>query len=233
MRMEYEGTVQVQPPYQHVGYTAAAVMGSERSTVNANGAVLAALGIALLLTLYRCWRVPRFRKTALVGGIVVLVVAPWTFLQLPGDVVLSYHLVPQFAATLLTLEQLVAQTDRAAADLRRVPTPEEWTAQFCEVKDAWGNGFVYRSRHAYQMMDDGRGYEILSTNGHGPPHRDDPDRDYGWMVLSVWLGPDGVAGTSDDYHRLTEELGRCRVRDRAQLEKIAGRAIAPEAAEGS
>lgn len=233
MQVQYQGTIEAQPPYQHVGYTAAAVMGSERSSVNANGAVLAVLAIALVLTLHRCRRVPRFRRTALIGGIVVLAVAPWTFIHLPGDVVLSYRLVPRFAATLLTLEQLVAQTDQMAGDLGRVPTPEEWTAQFGEVRDAWGNGFVYRPRHTYQIMDDGRGYEILSTNGQGTPDREDRDRRYGWMVLSVWLGPDGVAGSSDDYDLLTAELRRCRVRDRTQLEKVAGRAFTPDAEQRS
>lgn len=236
MRIEYQGTVEARPPFQHVGYVASLVLGTEYRRVGIGdtvGAGLAAVGLALALMAVRRRRAPRARNAAIALAAVLALGAVVCFAADTSDFVLHHRLSPRFAATLLSLEQLVAQTDRVARDLRRSPTPREWYAQFGEVKDAWGNGFVYRSRHTYQMVGDGRGYEILSTNGHGTPDREDLERDYGWMVLSVWLGPDGVAGTSDDYERLTEELRRCRVDDHAQLERIASRAVAPDAAEGS
>lgn len=228
MRIEYQGTIEVRPPYQHVGYTAACVLGSEYRRLEIGdmvGSALAILGLALALASIRGRGTGRLKALTLPAMGVLTVGAVVAFCCGTSTAVQQEYLSPRFAATLVTIERLTAQTDVLVAQLRRVPSEEEWQAAVGEPRDAWGQRIAYHAPPTWKIGRDARGYEILSTNGGGRP-RPGGAMGNGSMVLSTWLGSDGRIGTADDYAVLAELLRRCRVRSRPELEAVAAHAPA-------
>jgi len=216
MRIEYEGVIEQQPSYQHVGYTAAAfdtdayVSGGHRTEINAwSGMVV--LGLAFGLIVSRRWG-----RSSTGGGIAAILLG---LALVGGGVALGIELVPdgsmtpQFHATLYRLEGLCAATDAWVAEHGRPPTAEEWAAMHEEPPlDGWGHPFEFTPYDSPGR--DGRLYCVTSlAENHG--HSDSVV----WDIPSWWLGRDGRFGTDDDWELLSDGLSGVGVERYAHYER--------------
>lgn len=199
MDIEYEGLVEVQPTYQHVGYTAAAfdtdayVNPAHRTEINAWSG-MAVLGMALALIVGR--RSGRTSAGAVAAAVLLGLALVGGAVALGIDRVPAGTMTPEFHGTLVKLERLVAETDAWVAEHGRPPTEDEWAAMHEEPpRDGWGHPFEYTALDSPNQ--DGRLYQITSLG----EHRGHTDR-LVWDIPSFWLGEDGRFGTDDDWRTL-------------------------------
>lgn len=211
MRIEYEGTVEVQPPYQHVGYTAAGIInGYSRPEVGLS--LLYAIAVIALVAWLRGLRLAdkpsqRARETLLALTIVLAFVPVFVGVYPPRV------LRPEFTATLLSLERASARVEQWAAENSRLPTQAEWPKQVASAadRDGWGNSLGYRLLAAPDP-NDGQRYQIYSRGRPGEGRKlpaavraalqDDHE------IPGSWLGHDGLSGTDDDAGELKSALRR-------------------------
>ncbi len=200
MTIEQQGYVEVQPQYQHVGYTVAALqrtyLQSERESVSlgALGAAVVTLALGLII----CRRAGARRPVLFGAGLLCSAIAITlgaTVFTLRAEV---WRLRPETARTLSNIERASALTDAWIAELGRPPTETEWQERIGDracANDAWGRPLIY-TRLLTPSPRDGRSYEISGDPRwcpEGPP-REDPD----WKLSSSQLGRDGIFGTPDD-----------------------------------
>ncbi len=190
MRIEYEGTIEVQPPFQHVGYISAyPVHGSVQASAPFHMfyAVIAAGAIAVALV---AGRRERTRKAAIGGAFAVLcAIGVGAFLGAFPDQAMT----PQFAKTLYDLEHLSAQTEAWAQQHGRLPTQDEWQAAIGSHMPRDERGPMYRYEvRSHASRFDGQHYQILRTR----------------LAHSWLLGPDGLHGTADDEGSLKQTMRR-------------------------
>lgn len=190
MRIEYQGTIEAQPPFQHVGYISAFPV---HGSVQASGpfhmlyALAAAGAIAVALI---AGRRERTRKAAIAGAFAVLcAMGVGAFLGAFPDQAMT----PQFQRTLFDLEHLSAQTEAWAQQHGRLPTPDEWHAAIGSHMPRDERGPMYR----YEVQEhasgrDGQHYRVLRTP----------------LAQSQLLGPDGLFGTADDAGSLKQTMRR-------------------------
>lgn len=207
MRMEYEGTVEAQPPYQHVGYLSAGIInGYSRPEIGLS--LLYAIAVVALVAKLRAMRLqglPSQRAgETLVAIIIVVALVPALLGLYPPRAMRS-----EFAETLLALERLTARTEGWAAEHGRLPTEAEWRDRVAGApgRDGWGNALGYRLLAAPDL-NDGQRYQIYSIGLPGggrklPLARHDP-----YEIPSSWLGHDGLSGTEDDAGELKSALRR-------------------------
>ncbi len=219
MQMEFEGYIQQQPAYSHVGYAAAVLEavavdvrhGGPRPGEVLAGQSLIGASLVCLVVAAVCWRRLAGRGTwrwVAVGGSLLagsaLMVAGLHFRHLPpriGD------LTAEFVTTLYRLEELSAATDAFADEWGRHPTTDEWYALFPngETLDGWGKPLRYVPGCPEWAMED---HAVIAS---GLPHEDVMAQPYviasmaslrggypAQNVLSWQLGRDGVFGTQDD-----------------------------------
>ncbi len=226
MRIEYEGTIEAQPPFQHVGYVSAGLV-TDRSIEVPRGALLGAalLSVALMAALVarRQRRLPRIWVPASVAACLLAAVAAWSFTHAgyPSTLYRTSSLTPPYAKTLLEMERLIVQTDALCRELGRTPSGAEWQRSFGGERDGWGEPYFYdpaaRDKWPTEL---GRDYMICSFRGRSSdPGEHDPFY-VATSIQSAWLGPDGVVATEDDYPMMP---GRREVQagGRAGLEKLA------------
>jgi len=192
MRIEHQGYVEVQPPYQHVGYTSASLTSALRGGSTTG---FAAFTVLLPLVLALALRVRnRFGYAA---GTVVLVAAMGTFAGWGSLLVLQASddsVGREMSEVLSDLERACLATEAWAAEHGRLPTVQEWTREW--PPSGQRRTLEYRMR-AYPGAD-GQKYLILSR----PAAQDSkgPDTE----IRSEWFGPDGLHSTPDDDRALTE-----------------------------
>lgn len=207
MRIEYQGTVEAQPPYQHVGYTAAGIInGYSRPEIGLS--LLYAIAVVALVAKLRSLRLrglPAQRaRESLIAMLVVLAFVPVFMGVYPPRVMRS-----EFTETLLSLERLSQQTERWAAEHGRLPTEVEWRDAVAGAggRDGWGNVLGYRLLAAPDP-DDGQRYRIYSNGRPGAGQRLPVQLQKLCEIPGSWLGPDGLSGTEDDAGELKSALRR-------------------------
>jgi len=207
MRIEYEGTVEAQPPYQHVGYTAAGIIsGYSRPEVGLS--LLYAIAVIALVAWLRGLRLAdrgsqRARET-LLALTIVLAFVPVLLGVYPPRVMRS-----EFTQTLLSLERASARVEQWAAENGRLPTQAEWPRQVASAadRDGWGNALGYRLLPAPDR-DDGQRYQVYSTGRPGEGRKLPASLQHLHEIPSNWLGHDGLSGTEDDARELKSALRR-------------------------
>ncbi len=194
MRIEYEGAIEVQPAYQHVGYISACVDSYVSTTQRPYSSLL--LGMALLFVVLsvltarrmqgsRCWVLVTL---AAVAAIVAGGAGVWA---LKNPVKRPYT---EFYVTVYRLEKLSADTEAWAEHHGRLPNADEWQAMHdpAELLDGWGHPFEY-TIHPDEPGFDGQFFAVTSLGIHRGKNGSDI-----WDIPSWILGGDGVFGTSDD-----------------------------------
>ncbi|MFW5867500.1 MAG: hypothetical protein ACOCX2_06760, partial [Armatimonadota bacterium] len=146
MRIEYEGLVEQQPTYQHVGYVAAATDGLVNPAFRAEQSFasgIAVLGLALVLIATR--QTVAARRWGWIIGIMLglsLVGVAWALPR--GAMVPEGTMAPEFHATLFWMEKAVAETEAAAAQRGRPLHLWEWNRMYTRPpRDGWGNAMWY------------------------------------------------------------------------------------------
>jgi hypothetical protein len=211
MRIEHQGTVEVQPVYQHVGYLSSAydqaylAQTGRASPAPFMGTATLMLAAALMVGRGRgAWA--KAAGAVLAVGAVAAGLAGGVQARKPTEV-----LVPEFYHTLQNLELACAATERMQQRLGRPPTPAEWRLHMRGrpyALDGWGHPFLYQDGlHVPRMCDDNQPYRVTSvpermraTLGYVPTDREV------WEISSDMLGRDGVFGTMDDYLVLSYKL---------------------------
>ncbi len=199
MQMEFEGYIQQQPTYSHVGYLSAAV---NHSVLDQNHM---GIGLSLCITLVLTVAAMSLHRQARSGWsravFVVLAVGAGVFAvhSAYALIVPTWRIDPRLEQTLYSIEAVAARTEAWATAHGRVPTSEEWTAAFNipETRDGWGRRFEYEVVDEPNLHD-GQMYLLRVC--------DDTRRDLlsGRNLVSSDAGADGLFGTSDD--RFTPEL---------------------------
>ncbi len=202
MRIEYEGLVEQQPTYQHVGYTAAATDGLVTPSWRTDQSLvfgIAVLGIALVLIGTRQTMVTR--KWGWIIGIMLGLSALGLAWMLPdAEAVPEGTMAPELHATLYWLERTVAETEAAAAQRGRPLNPSEWEAMYIEPpRDGWHNAMWYVRLDEDESGRDGRSWHIVSAGQYAGGGSQYP-------ITSEWLGADGRFGTADDTPELYSAL---------------------------
>lgn len=200
MQMEYEGYIQQQPTYSHVGYTAACIDTYVSTTRNPmSGMFIGAALLLMILATVTFRRSHGWLRFVVAPALVIATIASayGALLSLNSP---AYHLSDAFYATLYRMERLVIATDAWCAEHGRAPTQTEWEKMFAEDdrKDGWGNQFAYDDSASYGR----RPYQITSLGELRGRHPD-----IVWDIPCYWLGSDGRFGTQDDGHML-EYIGR-------------------------
>ncbi|HJN93171.1 MAG TPA: hypothetical protein QGF05_10690 [Dehalococcoidia bacterium] len=205
MRIESQGTYEVKPAYNHVGYTAAAVdhvylrAGATQLPVFSLGVIALMLAVMLM--------VARRARSGLVwalAGLAAVFCVVAGLASVANATTTPREVMPQFLMTLHQMEVLTERTEDWAEELGRLPTVDEWTARYGGkpiARDGWG------APMAYELLGsagaDGQLYRIVSE-----PDLDDvervgdiwaSDRRDVWVISSDFLGPDGVFGAGDDH----------------------------------
>jgi hypothetical protein len=207
VRLEYKGTIEVAPPFQHVGYVAAAVNAGYRGG-GPSSLGLFGLALAFVIVAAGLWIDRRIRTRAgLVAAYAALGMG--LALALAAGVYASVRPAPPFYKTLYRLEQLSATTDGWARTHGRLPSEQEWSGLIAPAERTDGWGYPFRYRPLPKAASDGQMFAITSlAERYGPdphlrPGRENLDvRD----IPSSWLGRDGVFGTPDDDKRLRDIL---------------------------
>ncbi len=205
MRIEYEGTIEVQPQYQHVGYGSAAITGSSQPAVTA-GLLYALAVFGVLVALRLRLPGPRGRRLGIGLGIAMVcgMAAAVGYGLLP-----SREMTPRFHRALIDLERLCLHTETWAEAHGRLPSESEWEAAIGAVgpRDGFGQPYWY---HTCERPDpSGQSYAIggeMSVPGRWAP-TGAPIRRHE-RVTSYLLGADGLFATPDDQERLRASLGR-------------------------
>lgn len=207
MRIEYEGVIEQQPAYSHVGYTAAAfttneyVHGGSRREMTAWAGV-AILGLALVLMAGRRWRFAGAGRGAVTLGVIGLGLLAGGISMGVMRTLPTGEMTPEFHATLVALERLVAETDAWVAAHGRPPTEDEWMRMHpVAPRDGWGHPLEYHAGERGLIWWDKRGYRIVSLGRL----RGKSDQIV-WDIPSEWLGRDGRFGTADDGPELAAGL---------------------------
>jgi hypothetical protein len=197
MRVEQQGHIEVQPTYQHVGYTSATVQWQLPGDhiVYFTGPLLA-IGLLLLTAGLVCARYAGRRAAPRGGAIVLCVLATLVVLASEPTVRRMPTLSAPGYETLYRLEEACALTEEWEAELGRPPTPEEWASRMsgrqCGL-DARGRPLRYEVRDTASTRD-GQWYRISV----GPWPAGERTDDGAWHAQSDYLGPDGLFGTPDD-----------------------------------
>lgn len=206
MRIEQQGYIEVQPPYQHVGYTVAAVQGVYLGT-RIQGLSFGLLGLGLVLLAAALLAARRLRTSptsviavaALTGGALLVGCLGLTNARRVQTLQPAYYL------TLRNVEEACALTESWAAELGRFPTEAEWNARIegrsCAL-DGWGRSLTYAALPSPAPGRDGQLYVVRSGGRAG-----DPEDYFGWSVASAEFGPDGVFGTPDDRSHVRDGRG--------------------------
>ena len=205
MRIEYEGTVEAQPPFQHVGYVSAGLV-TDRSIEVPRGALLGAalLSVALMAALVarRQRRLPRIWVPASVAACLLAAVAAWSFTHAgyPSTLYRTSSLTPPYAKTLLDMERLIVQTDALCKELGRTPSGAEWQRSFGGERDGWGEPYFYdpaaRDKWPTEL---GRDYMVCSFRGRSSDPGEHYPFGFATSIQSAWLGEDGWWRRRDDY----------------------------------
>ena len=209
MEMQFEGYIQQQPTYSHVGYTAAAV---NHSVLDQNHMGLGlSLCITLVLTVaamaarrHIVTRADRAIFAILIAGVAVFAAQSVYALAIP-----QWEIDPRFEQTLVNIETMTEKTEAWEREYGRLPTVDEWNAVFDipEARDGWG------ARLAYKVLDeparDGMMY-VIQTSRDGLPG------DY-FRARSFEAGPDGLFHTEDDFYSLNLGILKHRKVDLSNL----------------
>ncbi len=196
MEMEFEGYIQQQSTYSHVGYTAAAV---NHSVLDQNHM---GIGLSLCITLVLTVVAMSVHRQTRTGwsraAVVTLAILAGLFAaqSVYALFVPRFEIDPRFAQTLYNIEAMTAKTEAWAAENGRVPTVEEWGAQFAipEARDGWGRPFEY------EVLDepgpfDGQLYTIRVC-------KQAQRIEMLYQTESSLAGPDGLFNTEDDFYML-------------------------------
>ncbi len=197
MRIERQGTIETQPVYSHVGYTAAAMIANMAGPV---------LGLCALTPIALSVGLMVARRTRRVWGVgaALAMLAPaavWCGVGYEkgraGLEALGVH------TALYVLEQTCEDIDARATETGSAASEDEAKGRFLG-----GSGLRGGRRLEYVLLDepgpDGQIYEVTS---HQLPGADsDWRRGPEVAIRSSWLGADGVRGTADDAPELVELL---------------------------
>ncbi len=194
MTIEQQGYVEVQPPYQHVGYAAAAWQGDYLvKPVASPGLGLLGLGMVFLaagLMLLRTRKARPLVPTLLAAGALSAMVGSFCHAARPQ------RLTPEALATLVHIEEACALTEGWVEELGEPPTADQWEDRMvghsCRL-DGWGNPLRY-IRLPGPSERDGQAYAIA---GGAKPEEPD-DHAFTFCLASWHFGPDGLVGTPDD-----------------------------------
>jgi len=193
MQMEYEGYIQEQPAYSHVGYTAAAV---NHSVLDQNH-----MGLGLSLCIMLVFTVAAMaarrrvvtRADRAIFAILIAGVAVFAAQSVYALIIPRWEIDPRFEQTLINIETMAAKTEAWAAEHGRVPTVDEWNAAFDipEARDGWGRPFEY------EVLDDpgpfdGQLYAIRVCKQAQRVKTL-------YQTESGYAGPDGLFNTEDDF----------------------------------
>lgn len=202
MRIEYEGMVEQQATYQHVGYLAAGTDGlvaPSWRTEPSFASGIAVLGIALVLIAAR--QTAATRRWGWIIGIMLglsLVGVAWA-LPRPEEVA-EGTMTSEFHRTLFWMEKTVAETEAAAAQRGRPLHLWEWNRMYPRPPhDGWGNPMWYVRLDDGETGRDGRSWRIVSAGQGGRGGET-------YEITSEWLGADGRFGTADDTEELASAL---------------------------
>jgi len=211
VRIESQGYTEVQPVYQHVGYTSAAY---DAAYARPNAAVSPTwlLGLGMLMLALSLMTLRRRGMWARAAGTVLVASALFAgFAAVHASRQPKVTLIPEFYETLYHLESACRDTDRMVGELGRVPSEREWRAQMCGkpyALDGWAYPFAYEPSPRGQTLNiGGRQYRIFAapermtrTLGYTPTDH------IVWDIGSESLGRDGVLGTQDDCRELAYHL---------------------------
>jgi hypothetical protein len=196
VRIEHQGTIEVQPVYGHVGYTSAAMMNA-RGTVAAMG--IAAVSFVLMGALWVAlkWRTRLGRCAALA----VLLVGLGAYGAWAASTLQQGRKRQEVADTHMALSYLrgaCSAVEKWAETRKRLPTEEEWRSDYRLTPPG-------KRLYAYRRFDkpgrDGRAYVIVSR----PSPRAATPRD---EISSAWFGKDHSPRTDDDAPELRALLAR-------------------------
>ncbi len=189
MRIEYEGVIEQQPTYSHVGYVSVASTRINREPTAMTGLGLAAIGLMLAIMAYRAraGRIPGSRSTifGIVG--VLMLLGGGILAATNGGVTEKYYRAP-YAETgyrLYGLDQSLnaaLEADRdLPAELAPLKVAEFQTAGDVDDPnlDAWGSPFRYMRDMPEEF---GRPYNVISAGADGAFGTDD-DLDLSANVL--------------------------------------------------
>jgi hypothetical protein len=203
MRIEHYGTIQAEPPYQHVGYTAAAVIASYSRFSSDMTFLFGSLVLAVTLAAMAARRTRVAWQWPAVAA-VLIVIAGTAVAHYTGHFETN-SLQPQFYTTIYRLEDLSARTDAWIDEHGRLPTQAEWEAieKGESELDGWQYPFQYQPL-GQSNGKDGQEYIIISIGK--APKKDDRALRSVWAIPSWLLGRDGVFGTWDDDSSLRSAL---------------------------
>ena len=161
MRIEHYGTVQAEPPYQHVGYTAAAVIASYSRFSTDMTVLFGSLVLAVTLAAMAARRTRVAWQWPAVAAVLV-VLAGVAAAHYTGHFE-TRSLQPQFYTTIYRLEHLSALTDAWIDEHGRPPTQAEWGAinKGDSRLDGWQYPFQYEPLEQGNRKD-GQKYVITS-----------------------------------------------------------------------
>lgn len=200
MRIEYQGHVEANPSYSHVGYLSAAQVPSVFKADQSGAWVF--LGLALLCAVSARRLAARGRGALLGLGVVACLVAAGAAAVAFASSLRHYELTPAFTLTVQRLERLSEATDNFERQHKRLPTQQEWSRLGTpeDHEDAWGNAFVYTLENRFADRD-GRPYGIMVAEAsHSMPGR----------LSSAAFGRDGLIGTEDDCQAAGSILGNLK-----------------------
>jgi len=210
MRIEYHGTVLVEPPFQHTGYLSAAIessyapMGASPLTAGLLAAAALLFAVSLLAA-----RKGRTVRRGLVAVVVALAGAACALAGAREAVQGRPALAPAFVQTLANLEAACAATEAWSSEHGQLPTTAEW-ANLAKgqpwATDGWGYPMAYH--RLGEAGFDGQRYEVVSiVERTGVKAPTSSDRLL-WDIPSWWLGRDGIYGTRDDDRHILAGVDR-------------------------